>query len=67
VLQFYFIYKIAGESILKEEKRVEERGGRGRGGGGERESKSTWLLLLYVFFPLGRPLQIGLSQECCST
>ena len=38
--------------------RIEESGGtlgEGRGGSGERESKSAWLLLLYVFFPLGLP------------
>jgi len=50
VLQLYFIKNIAGESILEEEKRVEEhanmRGAAGagvwsRGGGGERERKSV--------------------------
>ena len=56
MLQLYFIKKIAGESILEEEKRVEECGGRwGVEGWGERESKSAWLLLSYVFFPLGLP------------
>ena len=60
-------------------RRREESGGArqrvGKGGrererafaqGGERESGCTWLLLLWVFSPRACPMQIGLSQECCS-
>ena len=69
---------MAGESILEEEKRVEERAGMWGGGqwGVERERGYTWVgerepfgSSFYMFFSSlwACPMHIGLGQESSST
>ena len=66
-----------GESILEEEKRVEERSSvQGRGPWGEREEQLMYAwrgesplapFLMFFYSHWACPMQIGLSQERCST